>query len=303
MLRVRPKERSLVYVFLCIYIIFQIDELLISAVSHFTLNQEITTSSSSTSTSHIAISAIAISTNAAGSGLSTSTNDSKSEENLFPSRPISAASDSSESSTESSTTSEDEDQEVTFNTIKRRQTKVNVISPKSASPQPHNDISSTLNSKHTTTSICENLVHCDDTKVIIDKNGDNNKSNDRCAVIDLKSKDGLDNKENGVKSQSKDNAEAKVNGDSQTRTPSVAPIDSAIKIDDKNTKKEQKTAKSATSINSTANSLDEQHPSLPGINLPARFKKANSKNKKSTIRKSDLRNNGCGSDPDKKVSK
>ena len=111
------------------------------------------------------------------------------------------------------------------------------------------------------------------------------------------------NKENGVKSQSKDNAEAKVNGDSQTRTPSVAPIDSAIKIDDKNTKKEQKTAKSATSINSTANSLDEQHPSLPGINLPARFKKANSKNKKSTIRKSDLRNNGCGSDLDKKVSK
>ena len=56
-------------------------------------------------------------------------------------------------------------------------------------------------------------------------------------------------------------------------------------------------------MNSVVNSFDEQN-SLPGINLPARFKKANSKTKKSTIRKSDLRNNGCGSsDSDKKVSK
>ena len=275
-------------------------------MTHIPLHKESTTANNTSSTSPVAINSNTILSNiAAGSGLHT-TNDNNSEENLSPSRPISAASDSSESSTESSTTSEDEDQEVTFNTIKRRQTKVNVISPKSASPQPHNDTTNTFNPKISTANISsyDNQAHCDDTKVIADKNGDNNiKSTDKCAVITLKSSNAFDNKENGVESQTDNNADGKVNGDSLTRTPSVAPVDSAIKIDDKNTKKEKKPAKSNTSLNSMVNSLDDQQPSLPGINLPARFKKANSKNKKSTIRKSDLRNNGCGSEVDKKVSK
>ena len=236
-------------------------------------------------------------------------NESRTEESLSPSRPISAASDSSESSTESSATSEDEEQEVTFNTIKRRQTKINVISPKSASPQPHNDLSISSSKLSTTSNISNNekQEHCDETKYIVDSNGDNKiKSNEKSAVIDLKSSDANDNKENGVKSEIDSIAvEGKINGDktSSTRTPSVTSIDSSIKIEDKNSKKDQKNAKSACSANAVVNSFDEHQSNLPGINLPARFKKANNKNKKSTIRKSDLRNNGCGSDTDKKVSK
>merc|ERR1712150_332175 len=80
------------------------------------------------------------------------------------------------------------------------------------------------------------------------------------------------------------------------RHPLIVQLKVMIKIAKKNTK-------SACSMNTVVNSFDEHQSSLPGITLPARFKKANNKNKKSTIRKSDLRNNGCGSDTDEKVSK
>merc|ERR1712038_1099736 len=207
------------------------------------------------------------------------------------------------------TSEEDEDQEVTFNTIKRRQTKVNVISPKSAAPQPHNDVCNTSSSNFSTTlnnSNSEKQSYCDETKELGDTNGDNNiKSNGKSAVINLKPSNVYDNDENGVENPTDSNGEDKINGDKIdiTRTPSAASNDSEIKKDSKNTKKEQKPNKSASSLNSVANSFDEHQSTLPGINLPVRFKKANSKNKKSTIRKSDLRNNGCGSDSEKKVSK
>jgi len=280
------------------------------AASYTSTAHVIATANTTTSTSHVAMSANAAVSNSAGLGLHTLSNDSRAEESLSPSRPISAASDSSESSTESSTTSEeDEEQEVTFNTMKRRQTKINVISPKSASPQPHNDFNNSSSKLSTTSSLSnnENQEHCDETKYIVDSNGDNKiKSNEKSAVNDLKSSDAYDKKENGIKSQIDSNAdEGKINGDktNSTRTPCATPIDSAIKSDDKNSKKDQKNTKSACSMNTVVNSFDEHQSSLPGITLPARFKKANNKNKKSTIRKSDLRNNGCGSDTDKKVSK
>lgn len=239
-------------------------------------------------------------------------NDGGSDESCSPSRPISAASDSSESSTESSTTSEeDEEQEIAFNTIKRRQTKINVISPKSASPTPNSDSSNSLTPNLSSTSnvaINETLGHCDETQAITNSNGDDTqKLNDQSAVNTSPTGDVNDNKENGVTSKSVKSPEiTKLNGDKGdiVRTPNETAIDSVIKSDDKNSKKEHNNSKSASSMNVLVNSHDEQHNSLPGINLSARFKKANSKAKKSTIRKSDLRNNGCGSsDVDKKLSK
>merc|ERR1711993_13699 len=104
--------------------------------------------------------------------------------------------------------------------------------------------------------------------------------------------------ENGVNKKTDVSPEmTKINGDKHDimRTPSVIRNDSGLKGDDKRTKKETKNSKSTTSPNALVNSIDEHQTSLPGINLPARFKKGNSKAKKSTIRKSDLRNNGCGS--------
>lgn len=238
-------------------------------------------------------------------------NDGKTDDCCPPSRPISAASDSSESSTESSATSEDdEEQEVTFNTIKRRQTKINVITPKSVSSSPKNESNSMVASKPSTTSnaaINDTQETCDELKNIANSNGDRACNiNDKSAVNDSKTGDVNDNKENGFNKKPRSSPDiAKINGDKSDieRTPSETTIDSVTKSDDKNIKKEPKTSKSANSMNSVVNSFDEQN-SLPGINLPARFKKANSKTKKSTIRKSDLRNNGCGSsDSDKKVSK
>ena len=283
---------------------------IISATAQLSSPQVIATASTTTSNSNVAITANTVAANNAASSRQIFPTEIKSDGSLSPSRPISAASDSSESSTESSTTSEeDEDQEVTFNTIKRRQTKVNVISPKSAAPQPHNDVCNTSSSNFSTTlnnSNSENQSYCDETKELADTNGDNNiKSNGKSAVINLKPSNVYDNKENGVENPTDSNGEDKINGDKidVTRTPSAASNDSEIKNDSKNTKKEQKPSKSASSLNSVANSFDEHQSTLPGINLPVRFKKANSKNKKSTIRKSDLRNNGCGSESEKKVSK
>merc|ERR1712018_168730 len=156
------------------------------AASYTSTPHVITTANTTASNSQVAISANAVICNSVGSGLHILSNENRTEESLSPSRPISAASDSSESSTESSTTSEDEEQEVTFNTIKRRQTKINVISPKSASPQPHNDLSISSSTLSTTSNISNNekQEHCDETKYIVDSNGDNKiKSNEKSAVI------------------------------------------------------------------------------------------------------------------------
>ena len=239
-------------------------------------------------------------------GLSISlSNETTAEECSSPSRPVSAASDSSESSTESSTTSEDdEDQEVAFNTIKRRQTKINVITPKSPSSSPPTNSNNTVASKNSTTlNVASNDTQneCDETKYIVNTNGDN--ACKMSAVNDCLTGDVNDNnKENGDDKDAENDVKVtKVNGDkNDVRTQSAITIDSVIKSDDKSSKKEQKSPKTANSMNALVNSFDEP-TSLPGINLPARFKKANSKTKKSTIRKSDLRN--CASDVDKKVSK
>merc|ERR1719411_2376007 len=133
-----------------------------------------TTSSAASYTSSAAISVganlptskntVYVSNSSTSGTLLSPANDGNTEESCSPSRPISAASDSSESSTESSTTSEDEEQEVAFNTIKRRQTMINVISPKSASPHPHNDLSISSSTLSTTSNISnnENQEHCDE---------------------------------------------------------------------------------------------------------------------------------------------
>ena len=264
------------------------------------------------SNSHVAMNQSLVSNSSVALLSQCISNDGGSDESCPPSRPISAASDSSESSTESSTTSEeDEEQEVAFNTIKRRQTNINVISPKSASPTLNSDSSYSLTPHPTSTSIVainDTLGHCDEMQSITNSNGeDTQKINDQSAVNKSPTGDVNDNKENGVTSKSVNSPEInKLNGDKGDieRTPKETAIDSVIKSDDKNSKKEQNHSKSASSINVLVNSHDEQHNSLPGISLPARFKKANSKAKKSTIRKSDLRNNGCGSsDVDKKLPK
>ena len=278
----------------------------------YTSSQMIVAANSPSSTSHVAMNQGLVSTSSNTLLSQCTSNDGGTDESCVPSRPISAASDSSESSTESSTTSEDdEEQEVAFNTIKRRQTKINVISPKSASPTPNNDSSNSLTPNLSTTlnvANNENTAHCEEMVSIANSNGDNSqKMNDHSAVNNSSSGDVNDNTENGDKTKTVKIPEiTKLNGDKGdiVRTPNETTIDSAIKSDDKNSKRENKNSKSASSMNALVNSHDEQHNSLPGINLPARFKKANSKAKKSTIRKSDLRNNGCGSsDVDKKLSK
>jgi len=264
----------------------------------------------STSTSPVAMNHSSTS-NSSNTGLSLSPSvETTTEECSSPSRPVSAASDSSESSTESSTTSEDdEDQEVAFNTIKRRQTKINVITPKSPSSSPPINSNNSVVSKNSATSnvaLNDAEKQCDETKYIVHSNGDN--ACKMSAVNDCLSGDVNDNnKENGENKEAENNVEVtKVNGDKNdiVRTQSAITIDSVIKSDDNSSKKEQKSPKTANSMNALVNSFEEQPNSLPGINLPARFKKANSKAKKSTIRKSDLRNIGGGSsDVDKKVSK
>ena len=246
--------------------------------------------------------------NASNLGLPpSSSTEAVTDESASLSRPKSSASDSSESSTESSTTSDDEDSEVTFNTIKRRQTKIHVIAPK---PPPSSSPAKSDNS--VASSIAETCEagtdpspnQCDETK-FVNSNGDNDCK--MKAVNDCYSGDVNDNnKENDDEVES--NTEAtKVNGDKEDigRTHNAIKIASVKKGDEKSNKKEQKSPKSANSINTFVNSSDEQPNSLSGIVLPARFKKVNSKTKKSTIRKSDLRNIGSGSsDVDKsKVTK
>ena len=187
---------------------------------------------------------------------------------------------------------------------------INVISPKStSSPHVEKNVSSNLKVSNLPNAASDNAKeNCDDTTCIINSNGDNFATlKDTNAVNDSLIGDVNENMENGVNKKSDGSPETtKINGDKHDiiRTPSVIRNDSGLKGDDKSTKKETKNSKSTSSPNALVNSLDDHQTSLPGINLPARFKKGNSKAKKSTIRKSDLRNNGCGSsDSDKKVSK
>ena len=88
-----------------------------------------------------------------------------------------SASDSSESSTESSTTSDDEDSEVTFNTIKRRQTKIHVIAPKpppSSSPaKSDNSVASLVAETSFAAGTDTSPNQCDETRSVVNSNGDN----------------------------------------------------------------------------------------------------------------------------------
>ena len=248
-----------------------------------------------------------------------------------PSRPLSSASDSSESSTESSTTSEedDEDQEVTFNTIKRRQTAIHVIapaSPSSSSAVHSNDVTATDIALSAPSAPTERSAlpdgsakECDETKAIAANNCSNGDDVYKLKAVGdnstTASGDGNDDDKENSEDEKKDatntakNLAPKVNGDkneSERTQNSTSIIGSVFKVDQKSSnKKEQKNQTSATSNSMNNSSNEEQHVGgLSGIVLPARFKKVNSKSKKSTIRKSDLRNSGATTDGDKtKLSK
>ena len=181
-----------------------------------------------------------------------------------------------------------------------------MINPKSPSSAPPNNSNNSIAAKVSVTSeaaVNDNENQCAES-YIVNSNGDNacklSAVND-CLVSDANK----NNKENGDDKESEDNSEVtKVNGDKNDILRTQSAINIVIKSDDKSSKSDPKSPKSANSANKVLNTSDGQPNSLPGIHLPARFKKANSKTKKSTIRKSDLRNIvGVSSDADKKVSK